>query len=306
MSLDQLAPETLTTIIANLHDLGDLHALAMTSRYLSAVCLTTSSPVLSRLFSNSYDYPNLVLLAGVRATQLSDWVLGPYGRSESEQNERLARVDKEVISCEGPVAEALSFLPITFQDLVAVWKFDTETVPRAVRCMPAICLDEDIQKCTGAEMRLVVLVQEAYYQLFFHTFFAFCMTSREATEPWSMPSIRRTGAGPPEARSLQKVRQQLIIRFLPSPDVDGLDDVPTGRRALNLFCLQMIRDSRYAPYASTRKNLLTETPVDRWLAHRQAFHPNKLLGFNDRSHYALSHGYFCLLGDLERLKDPDV
>ncbi|MCJ1437431.1 hypothetical protein MMC27_006818 [Xylographa pallens] len=313
MSLDRLAPETLTFIIANLHDLGDLHALAMTSRYLSVVCLATSSPVLSRLFSNSYDYPDLLLLAGVKATQLSDWVLGPYGRSEFEQNERMARVDKEVISCEGPIAEALSFLPMTFQDLVAVWKFDMDIVPRAVRCMPEIWLDEDLQKCTSAETRLIVLVQEAYYQLFYHTFLVFCTTSREATVPWSsipawvmVPNVRRTGDRPPEARPSWEIRRQLITRFLPSPDLHDLDDVPTGRRALSLFCLQMIRDSRYAPYASTRDNLPTETPLERWMAHRQAFYPDQLLGFNDRSRYALSHGYFCLLGDLQRLRTSDL
>ena len=170
MSLERLATETLVEIIANLHDLGDLRALAMTSRYFCMVCLATSSAVLSRLFLNSYDYPDLILLASGKATQLSDWVLGPDVRSEHEQNERLDRITKEVINSQGPITEALSFLPITFHDLVSAWGFNNETVPRAVQCMPAIWRNEGKPQYTAAVTRYLIMLQEACYHLFYHRF----------------------------------------------------------------------------------------------------------------------------------------
>ncbi|MCJ1382982.1 hypothetical protein MMC17_006095 [Xylographa soralifera] len=316
MSLEQLALETILDIFANLHDLGDLHALAMTSRYLSIVCLATSSPVLSRLFSNSYDDADLLLLAGVKATQLSDWILGPYDRSEFEQNERMDHIDKELIGCGGPVTEALSCLPMTFQDLVAVWKFENDTVARAVRCMPETWQDEEIDKCSRAEIRLLVLFQEAYYQLFHHTFLVYRTTSREATVPWSslpawivMPSIRRTKDGPSGARSAQEIRQQFTQRFLPISDFHGPNDVPSGRWLLSLFCCRMHDNSHYAPFASNRDDPRlppAETPLDRWISHRRAFFPDQLLGFNDRSPYGLTFGYLCLLRDLENLRCSDL
>ena len=278
----------------------------MTSRYYNTVCLATPSTVLCRLFSNSYRDPDLLLLAAVRAPQLSDWILGPDGLSDYEQDKRLNRIGHEVISSHRPITETLSILPMTFRDLVFVRRFERKIVSSTVQWLRAIWPDQRNQRCTIAETRSLVLPQEAYYQLFYHTFSDDRPTSGSPISPsisipaWeAMPFVDPMEERLLEVGSSRSIQQQFIKRFLWSPEARDLDMEHTGRRALVDIGIWMISRSRIA---RDRDSSPIEKPLHRESVHRQVLFLDRLLGLDDSPRWGLESCHLSLLHDLIELR----
>ncbi|MCJ1476238.1 hypothetical protein MMC13_004904 [Lambiella insularis] len=177
MSLETLLPEIFSIVVDNLEDLNELRAVALTSRRLLNACLGISSLALTSIFARSYADPMPLLLAAVKAEQLQHWIYEPSMYADAPCSwtpaceERLVRIRNACNSFSNLRQEALTILPLSFNDLKKVRKFALVGLPWATDFM-FMEIERHVAPdfVDHGQTKLLVLAHETYYQLFRCTF----------------------------------------------------------------------------------------------------------------------------------------
>jgi hypothetical protein len=262
-----LPPELIDTTIGHLHDLDDLHALTLTCRRVSQICLNTSSRGLYKVFKRSYKDPHQLLLAATKARQFADWVhhkqMGDHiavvdqifslfdgvGTRIRFSTEALAQghlIDRWDLLCR----RILDVLPLTFKEMETVRKFELSSLPWAVDLTR-------LERASGGQAlegtpdstRMAILVYEMYHGLFHYALDVFESQVGDlvsgSVNPLSSHAVPACPA---------QLRQGFMTLFLYKTDLFNLWWLMWVRVSIGMPFL-----SRY-PYAAKSYHLLTLEP----------------------------------------------